>query len=314
MNGLKHNFPISNLTTLKIGGPAKMFFCAKTEENLIDAVKYATCKKIKFIVIGGGSNLLVSDKGFYGLVIKNEVCGIEQKGLTVCVKAGTPLQNLLDFTIKNGLSGIHKLSGIPGTVGGAVYGNAGAFGQTISDHLVSVTVLDATTHSLKPITLPKKECGFDYRDSNFKRNHYIILDVHFSLPTYDKNMLQKEAKEVLQKRLKKYPPGVLCPGSFFKNLLALQVPEKILANIPNLKDFYGKVPAWYFLEEVGAKGEKLGKIKISDTHANLFINLGGGTALDFYKLAKKYHKIVKQKFGITLEPEVQLINLPSISP
>lgn len=298
---------MSKVTTLSIGGPAKDFVKVKSEEQLINAVEGAKISHQPFMVMGGGSNLLVSDEGVKKLVIKNEVSGITQRGDEIIVKSGTPLQDLVDFTISHRLLGLQKLTGIPGTVGGAVFGNAGAYGQTIADYIVSVVAFDGHKK-----TLSKKDCGFDYRDSRFKRNGLIILEIKFQLPPGDFTTLKKEAEETLKKRLKKYLPGVKCPGSFFKNLLVENVPVKVLDQIPNVKDYYGKVPAWYFLEGVGAKGKRLGKIKIADYHANLFINEGGGKAADFYNLAKKYALQVEKKFGIKLEPEVQLINLPPI--
>lgn len=313
---IQKNRLFSELTTLEIGGPAKKFVIVKSEEDLTSAINQLTMNPEPFLVIGDGSNLLVSDDGFDGLVIKNEVKGIANRQdpelVELEVQAGTQLQELVDYTIEHGLGGLHKLTGIPGTVGGAIFGNAGAFGQTISDYIVSVTTLDTTTHNLKPTTLSKDDCGFDYRESTFKRNNYIILEAHFSLPSSNPQTLKQEAQEVLEKRLKKYPPGILCPGSFFKNLILNKLPKEVQNKIPKDRDYFGKVPAWYFLDEVGAKGAQIGNIKIADFHGNLFINLGGGIAKDFYTLAKIYFDKVRQQFGISLEPEVQLINLPKL--
>lgn len=291
-----------DITTLKIGGPIKEFTRVGTEDELIRALRHTA----PYLVIGGGSNLLVSDSGFDGLVIKNEISGIEKKSGILRVKSGTDLQELVNFSIENSFSGMHKLTGIPGTVGGALFGNAGAFGQTISDYLEKVIVSDGK----KKLELTKAECEFEYRDSAFKRTKYTILEAIFKLPSLDKETIQKESAEVLERRLKKYPPGVLCPGSFFKNLFIKDLPEDVQKQIPENRDYFGKVPAWFFLDEVGAKGDKLCNIKIADFHGNLFINTGGGTAEDFYNLAKKYFLKVKGKFGIELDPEVQLINLP----
>ncbi len=336
------NYQMSKLTTLNIGGPAKKFVAIQSEKELIEVIQYAKNNNIDYLVIGGGSNLLVSDEGVDKLIIKNDIKGISTSkvgldSFEVSVKSGTILQDLVDYTISHGLSGLHKLTGIPGTVGGAVYGNAGAYGQTISDHLAEVTILnpsviasehsersnldlnqDSNVASLLGMTLKKDQCGFNYRDSDFKRNHSIILEVTFQLETKNaiaqnvSSSLQKEADEVLQKRLIKYPPGIKCPGSFFKNIVASTLPKEILSKIPSEKIMYGKLPAGALLEEVGAKGDSLDGIYIADYHANLFINKGNGTAKAFYDLAKKYADKVKQKFGITLEPEVQLINLPPI--
>ncbi|MDP3733589.1 MAG: UDP-N-acetylmuramate dehydrogenase [Candidatus Daviesbacteria bacterium] len=287
---------MSKITTLSIGGPAKDFKIVKTEQELFDLIK----NKPDFLIIGGGSNLLVSDEGIDKLVIKNEITGISGD---VSVKSGTLLQDLVGYSIEHGLSGLQKLTGIPGTVGGAVYGNAGAYGQTISDYILEIKTLNST--------LTKQACNFGYRDSIFKKSKSIILEVTFQLEKADPKTLAQEAKEILEKRLIKYPLGIKCPGSFFKNIIAETLPKEILNKVSD-KIIYGKLPAGSLLEEVGAKGDSLDNIYIADYHANLFINKGGGTAQAFYNLAKKYTLLVKQKFGITLEPEVQLINLPSL--
>jgi len=314
------NYQLKNITTLQIGGPAKKFISINSVEELKEAIQYAKSHNLDYLVIGGGSNLLVSDQGVDKLIIKNEITGIStskesepclpagRPAFEVRVNSGTVLQDLVGYTITHGLSGIHKLTGIPGTVGGAVYGNAGAYGQTISDHLTEVTAYDG--HQI--ITLSKDQCSFDYRESGFKKTDYTILEIKFHLEDGDSKILEQEAKDVLSKRLVKYPPGIKCPGSFFKNLVVDKLPKEVLKQIPEDKITYGKLSAGYLLETVGAQGQKLDGIEIASYHANLFVNKGGGTAKDFYELAKKYAQLVKDKFGIILEPEVQLINLPPL--
>ncbi len=327
-----NDYPLSKITTLGIGGPAKSFATIHSEEELIEAIKYAKDNNLEFLVIGGGSNLLVSDKGVNKLIIKNDIKGIDvipaKAGIHLKVKSGTTLQDLVDYSISHGLSGLQKMTGIPGTVGGAVYGNAGAYGQTISDHISSVIILNSSVIlsgressglSRKDIiNLSKKECDFGYRDSAFKKNHYTILEVTFLLETKNaiaqnvSHLLQQEADEVLEKRLIKYPKGIKCPGSFFKNIVASTLPKEILSKIPPEGIMYGKLPAGYLLEQVGAKGDSLDGIEIANYHANLFVNKDQGTAEAFYNLAKKYFIKVYEKYGIKLEPEVQLLNLPSL--
>lgn len=336
---IKNNYPMSDLTTLRIGGNAKYFIPVYTEEELTEAINYAKKNNVAYLVIGSGSNLLVSDEDVDKLIIKNEIVGTKiatsatpprnDEGI-LTVKSGTLLQDLVDYSIEHGLSGLQKLAGIPGTVGGAVYGNAGAYGQSISDHLISVAILNPSSVTASPkgvaisikkdshvapllgMTMTKAECGFAYRDSIFKKTKDLILEVTFNLENGDPEILKKESQEIKIQRNKKYPPGIKCPGSFFKNIIAENLPKEILEKIPTEKIVYGKVPAGTLLEMVGAKRDKLGDIEIAPYHANLFINTGGGTAKDFYSLAKRYVTLVKQRFGINLEPEVQLIDLPPI--
>lgn len=305
------NYPLNQITTLQIGGPARLFVKVESEPELREAVEYAKQNQIPYLVIGGGSNLLVNDLGVNCLVIKNDIEGIAKVVRWLKVKSGTPLQHLVDYSIAHNLSGLQKITGIPGTVGGAVFGNAGAYGQTISDCLREIICLNPQT--LENVVLQKDECEFEYRDSVFKRSNNIILEVIFKLEVGKSKEQRFEADEVLEKRLIKYPKGIKCPGSFFKNLVADKLPKEILRKIPKEKIVYGKVPAGSLLEIVGAKGDQLGDIQIANYHANLFINKGQGSAADFYSLAQKYSQKVKQRFGINLEPEVQLINLPTLS-
>lgn len=299
---VKEGVPFSSLTTIGIGGPARLFIQVGREEELKQTLSKATKHGIPSIIISGGSNLLVSDSGYEGLVIKVNIADIKKEDGVMQVMAGTNLADLVDFCNSHGLSGLEKLAGIPGSVGGAIYGNAGAYGQAISDKLIRVRVFDRE----RDYWLTKKECKFDYRESGFKkRKNLIILEAEFKPDDADPGELKKISQETVKKRQEKYPPGTKCPGSLFKNVLLEKLPKHLQNEI--LKDYYGKVPAWYFLEKVGAKGQKKGGIKIADYHANLFINEGGGKAVDFFGLAKEYKSKVKEKFAVDLEPEVQLI-------
>lgn len=307
---IQNDILLKPYTTLNIGGPAKLFTEVSTKEQLIDALKYAKNNNIPFKVIGGGSNLLINDNGTPLFIIKNSIGTIHITSDRVTVHSGTILQEFVDKIIAHGLSGAHKLTGIPGTVGGAVYGNAGAYGQTISDHLDTITCLN---DDFEEVTIGNDAAKFSYRDSIFKRNNATVLSATFTFPFADKIELQKESDQILKTRLVRYPKGTKCPGSFFKNIVADTLPEETIKKIPADKIVYGKVPAGALLELVGAKGDHEGDIFIAPYHANLFVNKGEGTARDFYSLAEKYFKKVKETFDVELEPEVQFINLPALS-
>jgi UDP-N-acetylmuramate dehydrogenase len=303
---IQENISLADYTTLKIGGPARYFIDAKTEEELKEAIKFSQEKKLYSLIIGSGSNILVSDAGFDGVVIKNSIGGMGISGAQVWANAGASLQDLVDFTINAGLGGMECLTGIPGTVGGAVYGNAGAYGQTISDYLEKVLVYDAKKDC--KLWMSKKRCNFEYRESVFKkRRELVILRCEFKQEAAESQELKEKASKILSIRRQKYPAGIKCPGSFFKNVIAADLPSSVLAKIPQDKIVYGKVPAGYLLEAVGAKGARLGDAVVATYHGNLFINQNQASAKDFYSLAIKYAKKVKEKFGITLEPEVQLV-------
>lgn len=299
------------ITTLAIGGPISETVTAEDQTGFINAIAKAASKRGKYLVIGSGSNLLVSDDGYDGAVIINRVSGMERDGNNLTVKSGTKLQDLVDFANGNGLAGLENLAGIPGTVGGAVYGNAGAYGQTVSDHLAQVTAYDHLNS--RTVTFKKEDCGFNYRDSIFKKNKFAVLEAVFSLMQGDPENLKATSLETIKKREVKYPPGIKCPGSFFKNIPAGTLSPEILGKLPENFVLYGKVSAGALLESVGAKGASLRNIKIAEYHANLFANEGNGTARDFYDLAETYSKKVYEKYGIRLEPEVQLINLPPLT-
>lgn len=313
MLNIKQNVPLALFTTFQIGGPAKYFCRVESIENLKEAIAWTKKENIPYLIIGGGSNLLISDEGFPGLVIKNELTGINlaSRGPTLRAYSGNKLQELVDFTTRNGLSGLQKLTGIYGTVGGAVFGNAGAYGQTISDYLITVVALDPKNGWI--IRLTKEQCGFSYRESVFKKNSHIILEAHFKLLALQGPTLQEEALELIAQRTAKFPPTLKCPGSFFKNISVEDISAESLKLIPRDKITYNKVPAAVLLDLVGAKGQRVGDIQVSESHANLIINTGEGKALDVYNLAKDLMKKVQDKFGIKLEPEVQFINLPPLS-
>ena len=290
-------------TTLGIGGPASLYTEVVKEEDLRRIIKVAIKEKVAYIVIGEGSNLLISDNGYQGIVIKDAVEGISIVGQRVIAKGGTNLQKFINYCVDKGLSGCEKMSGIPGAVGGAIYGNAGAYGQTISDYLVSVKAFNGRVVKV----LDKKMCLFGYRDSIFKKNGQIILEGEFIFEKGSKEFLKRISLDTISLRLQKYPQGIKCPGSFFKNIEAGKLAKKTLEKIPKDKIIYGKIPAGYLMETVGAKGKVKGSIKIADHHGNLIVNLGAGKASDFHTLAFDYAEKVEKKYGIKLEPEVQLI-------
>jgi UDP-N-acetylmuramoylalanine--D-glutamate ligase len=297
--------PLSKYTTLNLGGPADYFVEVFSEKEMKEAVGYAEKKNLPYLVFGEGSNMLISDEGYRGMVIKNSIREINSKDSVVTASSGTKLKELVHFAVEKGLSGMEKLAGIPGTVGGAVYGNAGGYGVAISDNLIRVKVFDGK----KIYWIDKKDCNFDYRESIFKKNKLLILGAKFKLEKSSYEKVKNLAAETIADRMKKYDFRIKSAGSFFKNVLASGLSVDQLKMIPKDKIIYGKIPAGYFLEEVGAKGAKRGGIKILESHANFIINDNNGTAEDFYKLAMEYKNKVKEKFGIVLEPEVQLIGL-----
>lgn len=299
----KENVSLKKFTTTKVGGKAKYFVVVKKENDFVKIFNLVKKYNVNYLIIGGGSNLLISDEVFKGIVILNRVIGISLEDEYVNVKSGTSLIKLVRYSVNKGLLGLEDLAGIPGTVGGGIYGNAGAYGKSVSDCLEKVKITDGN----KTYWLTKKDCIFSYRDSNFKKDKKLILEVRFKLTRGNKKVAKDKFDKVLEDRQKKYKRGIYCPGSFFKNIEAKDLSKFVLSKIPTEKIVYGKIPAGFLLESVSAKGFKVGNIEVSEKHANFFINKGGGSAKDFYNLAMILKKKVFEKYGISLEPEVQVI-------
>lgn len=281
--GIKENVSLKKYSTFKIGGRAKHFFAAKTKNDLVRAINTATCFKLPFFILGNGSNLLISDKGFKGLVIKIQMSKIKCQKDKIYAEAGAPLGQLVDIALKNNLSGLEWAVGIPGSLGGAIYGNAGAFGKSIGDSIAEVEVFDTKNRKIK--FFKNKDCKFNYRESVFKKNkNFIIISVKLKLKKDDRKKITNKIREYLIHRLKTQPLNLPSIGSIFKNP----------------KGFF----AAELIEKCGLKGKTVGDAKISEKHANFIVNLGRGKAKDIIKLIKLIKKKVKEKFGVILEEEI----------
>ncbi len=286
---LQFDIPLAEFSSFHTGGAAAYFINAKTVDDTIHAVVTASQNKIPFFIIGGGSNLLISDNGYDSLIIKINVSGIKKIGDTMIeCGAGEELMSLVNFAAENSLQGIEFAAGIWGSVGGAVYGNAGAFGGEIKDVLTEITLLD---RSGKVKIVKPDYCRFGYRDSYLKQTQEIVLSVKLSMQKGSKEELQAKIDETLAVRASKHPVNQYCAGSFFKN-------------IPDPKEKYGKLPAGRLLEKIGAKDISVGGAKVFEKHANIIINDGTATSKDIRKLADILKKKVFDAFGITLEDEV----------
>ena len=252
--------------------------------------------QIPFYVIGGGYNLLFDDAGYNGLIIRNLASGIEflsEKSL-VEIHSGTFLHQLIDMAILRGLGGLEFLAGIPGTAGGAIYGNAGAFGQAIGDRVVEVMIIGEKGEE---IVLKREDLHFDYRYSDLKRNHKVILKAYLDVQLDSSSIIKKKVDDYLEKRLSKHPPpDTACAGSFFKNPV-----------LPDGK----KVAAGFLLEQAGARGMKVGQAAVFPGHCNFIINLGQATARDVIALASELKERVQKKFGLWLEEEVIYVSATS---
>ncbi len=306
---VQKNISLAKYTTFKIGGPAQYFFVAKNKEDLIEAVKAAKKLKLRFFILGGGSNILFSDKGFNGLVINIENCKLKIENCNLYAEAGTKLEDIVRLATKGPLAGLEWAAGIPGTAGGAVYGNAGAFGLVIGDIVKSVEVLDFKTLRIKNFS--KKDCKFSQKDTVFKnRKDLIILSIILKLKKGNKKQIQKKIKEYLNYRKKNHPFNLSSAGCAFKNYKKKIKSQKLLKEFPKLKEFnrIGMIPAAFLVEKSGLKGKKIGGAQISTKHANFIVNLKKAKAKDVIKLIKLAKQKVKKKFGVNLKEEVRIVN------
>jgi UDP-N-acetylmuramate dehydrogenase len=296
--------PLAHYTRFGIGGPADLYAETGSVEAFIAAMEAARETGIPTMVIGGGTNLIVSDGGFRGLVLRYRGEALLAADGRVVAQAGAVLQDLVDFTIGHGLKGLETLAGIPGSVGAAVYGNAGAYGHSISERVVKVQFYDGVCVRV----FSREECEFHYRESIFKRRkEWIVFSTQLLMERAEAAALRKAADDILSVRNEKFPVTMKCAGSIFKNLLMAELPGPVAAEVPEKVVREGKIPAAWFLEQVGAKGMTRGDIHVADYHANLIYNAGDGTAADLCALIQELKTRVRDRFGMDLEEEVQYV-------
>ncbi len=295
---------LSAETRFGIGGPAEVFVEAASQDAFAEAFGVAQASGASYSVIGDGTNLIVSDEGFDGIVLRLAAKAIDRDGTILRAEAGAELQALVDYSIDQGLRGLETMTGIPGSVGAAVYGNAGAYGHSIDERVRLVRFLDGSAiRAFGPA-----ECQFHYRESIFKEHKdWIILDVELGMTPAPATELRETADKIFAIRLAKYPPTMKCAGSIFKNLILAELPESVRRQIPDRVAREGKAPSAYFLEEAGAKGMRRGGIRVADYHANLIYNTGDGTARELCELIGELKSRVREQFGLELEEEVQYV-------
>jgi UDP-N-acetylmuramate dehydrogenase len=296
--------PLSRYTRFGIGGPADLYAETDSVEAFVAAMEAARASEMPTVVIGGGTNLIVSDTGFRGLVLRYRADRLLAANGRVVAQAGAVLQDLVDFAIANGLRGLETLAGIPGSVGAAVYGNAGAYGHSISERVLRVQFYDGA----QVRAFGNRECEFQYRESVFKRHkEWIIFSTELLLEKAGTGELRRVADDILKVRNAKFPVTMKCAGSIFKNLLRDELAAEVASAVPDNVVREGKIPAAWFLEQVGAKGLVRGDIHVADYHANLIYNAGGGTAADLCAVIRELKSRVQERFGLELEEEVQYV-------
>ena len=287
---IKQNEPLSKHTTFAIGGPAKYFAAVKTKEEVLEAIDFAEKKKLPFFVLGGGSNILINDGGYDGLIIKIQIGGVKVDEDTITAGAGILLSQLVNESANKGLSGLEWAVGIPGTIGGAVNGNAGAYGRSVSESVDEITVLVKDGGGWKEKKYSNKESGFESRKSKFKHlaNREIILEAILKLRKSDTEKVRGEIRNTILQRKDKIPAQPSA-GCVFKNIK---------------KDGQLVVAAGKLVEECGLNGVKSGNAEIPHLHGNYVVNLGGAKAEDVLKLINLSKQKVKDRFNLELEEEI----------
>ncbi len=283
---LMENEPMSRHTTFRIGGPADMFVSVKSPEEAAELIRLAKKNNVPYMVMGNGSNMLVGDKGLRGLVIQigSQLAGCEIHGTTVTAGAGILMSRLASEILRSELTGFEALSGIPGTLGGCIYMNAGAYGGEIRNVISSVAYLDdeGELHEISG-----GDCRFGYRTSIFAQGGKYIVSAVLELDEGSYDDIKASMAEYGRRRSEKQPLSMPSAGSTFKR------PEG---------HFAGKL-----IQDAGLMGYSIGGAQVSDKHAGFIVNKGGATAADVLALIKHIQKTVKERFDVVLEPEVRLI-------
>ncbi len=281
---IEEQISLAPFTTFQIGGPADYFARVGSETELVEALQFASEKDLSVFMLGGGSNVLFADSGFRGLVIKNEISNIEFENEKAIVGSGTPLSKLINEAVQKNLAGLENLIGLPGTVGGAIAGNAGSYGQEIGSLVGSAQLV-----SLAGVTqeVDRSWFEFDYRSSRLKKSSDLIISsVALKLMPTTADLTDQLA-EVAKTRAAKEPGG-LNAGSFWTN------PAD------------GK-KAWELIDGAGLRGTTVGDASVSEKHANYLINREQATAAEMLELAEKVEAAVQTKYGVKLEREVRVV-------
>lgn len=306
---ISQNIPLKPYTSFKLGGPARFFCTLNSIKDIEEILDFIEKNKINFFILGGGTNILVKDEGFDGIVIKPgfNYLNFFDDG-RVIVGASTLMPYLVYESCKLGYRGLEWAGGLPGTIGGAIRGNAGCFGFEIKDCVKSVKAINLKNQEFK--IFEKDDLNFGYRYSFFKENsEWLIIEIELQLiPNQNRDELLKIMNEKIEYRKKNHPLEYPNAGSIFKNLNVNQVPEEvyILAKEKNkIKD--GKIPTAFLIEELGLKGKQIGGAKISEKHANFIVNLGYAKTKDVLDLIQFIKEKVYEKFKVTLEEEIQIV-------
>jgi UDP-N-acetylmuramate dehydrogenase len=299
---IQENVALAPFTTFGIGGDAKYFVEVQNDEALREALEWAHEKNLKFLILSGGSNVLVSDNGFNNLIIHIVSSGFSFASNELAADAGCNLLTLIYAAADNGLGGWEQLAGIPGTIGGAIRGNAGAFGTEIKDFAHRIRALNTNTGEVREFT--NAECTFSYRYSFFKHHpEWIITHVFVSFEKTNPVKSKNKIEGTIAERERRHLQNVKAAGSYFMNPVAPKHIQEQFEQEKSVVTRDGRVPAGWLIEKAGMKGVMEGDAQASLQHPNYLINTGIATAVDVRKLALGIKLAVHNQFGITLTEE-----------
>lgn len=308
---IKQNVSLKDYTYYGIGGPASYFLEVSSTKDLIAGLRewneIPESASQKIFIIGGGTNVLASDEGFDGLVIKNSICAIKREGTRISFGSGLPFESAVEFAIQNSLSGFEWAGGLPGSIGGAVRGNAGAFGGETKDNVASVESLNL--EDLETKIYANSECQFTYRSSVFKSKlsgQEIILSATFDFVPGNQAEISKAVTEKIKYREDHQPLEYPSAGSTFKNIPLDQVPKEWQERYADKikTDPFPVMPVAWLLSEAGLKGKRIGNAQFSEKHPNFLVNLGGAKSSDVLSLIQLAQKTVWDKFNTKIETEI----------
>ena len=274
------------LSTVKIGGMADFVAYPDSEDKLIRLVEFLE-EKIKYKILGRMSNVLPPDDRYRGVIVRTDLMNrVDFQGNIITAEAGISLHRLSSLCQDMSLSGIEELSGIPGSLGGAIFGNAGAYGREISDLVIDVSAYDIVSKTV--FEIPSEKLGFGYRTSAFKASRLVILSARLGLTFDNKDKIQTKIREISSKRRNSQPMGMPSLGSTFKR------PSE-------------NVYPWRLIDECGLRGFSIGCAAISEKHAGFIVNLGNATSADYFAVASYVKNIVQEKTGVNLEYEFEIL-------
>lgn len=303
---IQEHVPLAPLTTFGIGGNAQYFVGVKNEDDIREALTWAKKFNLPHVVLAGGSNVLIPDEGLKALVIHMEGDSFSITDGELSADAGCNLLTLIRATSDEGLGGWEGLAGVPGSIGGAVRGNAGAFGVEIKDVLVGVRALHAETLEVRDFSIG--ECAASYRMSFFKENpEWIITRVVVRLKQVDAAESMQRVNETIAERERRHIQNVQAAGSYFVNPIAPQEIQELFEEEKGMKSREGRVPAGWLIEKAGMKGATYGGAQASMQHPNYIVNTGSARASDVKLLAEQVKDAVEAKFGIRLKEEAVVL-------